>query len=248
MFLAVLAGAFYWFMIRPYAYRWKPCYGSKEYQVCIPTGFHICGIDVSHHQGHIDWSMVAQRDERQFPLSFAFIKATEGATFLDGNFYQNVDSARNAGLMCGAYHFFIPSTSAARQADFFIHNVSLEAGDLPPVLDVEKKPESRQQFRHDVLSWLQTVEKYYGVRPIIYTSDRFLKAYLSGPEFESYPLWIAHYYVDYPESEMEWKFWQFTDRGRVDGIREQTDINVFQGSASSLDSLRVRKSVPAMGK
>ena len=103
--------------------------------------------------------------------------------------------------------FFIPSTSAARQADFFIHNVSLEAGDLPPVLDVEKKPESRQQFRHDVLSWLQTVEKYYGVRPIIYTSDRFLKAYLSGPEFESYPLWIAHYYVDYPESDMEWKFW-----------------------------------------
>lgn len=248
MFLAIVAGLFYWFMIHPYSYRWKPCYGSKEYQVCIPSGFHVYGIDVSHHQGKIDWNSVASVEDRQFPISFTFIKATEGATFLDGNYSQNADSARNAGLMCGAYHFFNPSTSAAKQADFFIRNVSLRRGDLPPVLDVEKRPESKQKMQREVLVWLETVEKYYGVRPIIYTSYKFRKNYLDTPQFDKYPFWIAHYYVDYPDPQMEWAFWQFTDRGRVNGIGEQTDINVYYGSAASLDSLRVRRSVPALGK
>lgn len=70
--------AFYYFCIRPYAYRWKPCHGLKEYGVCIPNGYDIHGIDISHYQGKIDWNRLLQNKETATPLHFIFMKATEG--------------------------------------------------------------------------------------------------------------------------------------------------------------------------
>ena len=69
--------AFYYFFIRPYAYRWKPCHGLKEYGVCIPDGYDIHGIDISHYQGKIDWKKLLQNKETATPLHFVFMKATE---------------------------------------------------------------------------------------------------------------------------------------------------------------------------
>ena len=56
---------FYYFFIRPYAYRWKPCNGLKEYGVCIPSGYDIHGIDISHYQGKIDWGDFYRINRRQ---------------------------------------------------------------------------------------------------------------------------------------------------------------------------------------
>jgi len=129
--------AFYYFFIRPYAYRWKPCHGLKEYGVCIPDGYDIHGIDISHYQGKIDWKKLLQNKETATPLHFVFMKATEGGDHNDTTFEANFANARNHGFIRGAYHFYIPSTDALKQADFFIRTVKLVSGDLPPVLDVE---------------------------------------------------------------------------------------------------------------
>lgn len=124
--------AFYYFFIRPYSYRWKPCYGFKAYGVCMPSGFGVHGIDVSHHQGVIDWRMLAQTRQGKFPIRFVFMKASEGGDYGDKVFQANFDSARTHGFIRGAYHFYNPKTDPIRQADFFINSVRLDSGDLPP--------------------------------------------------------------------------------------------------------------------
>jgi len=246
-FIVAVLSFTYIFMIRPYSYRWKPCYGSKEYEICMPHRYNLFGIDVSHHQGTIDWKSVADPADRTYPIRFVFMKATEGGSFLDQNYQTNMAEARKTGLICGAYHFFNPETSGSRQADFFIENVTLEKGDLPPVLDVERRGSSRTMLQSEVLEWLRAVEHYYGVKPIIYASYKFRKNYLDSPEFDDYVFWMAHYYVETPASDAEWLFWQFSDRAVVPGIAERTDINVFSGDLSQLESLRMRTTVLAKG-
>lgn len=232
----LFAGVFYWFFIRPYAYRWKPCYGQKGYGVCMPYGYAVHGIDISHYQGDIDWPVLTTcMADAKFPIRFVFMKATEGGDHGDDKFAQNFARARQYGFIRGAYHFFIPQTDALRQADFFISQVELSAGDLPPVLDVEVKGRtSVDKLQEGVKVWLKRVEDYYGVKPILYTSYKFKKRYLNDSIFNTYPYWIAHYYVDSVRYEGRWHFWQHTDVGTVPGIDEAVDLDVFNGSFDEL--------------
>ncbi|GAB1403428.1 hypothetical protein MASR1M74_06060 [Lentimicrobium sp.] len=109
----------------------------QAFGVPIPRVYTIYGIDVSHHQGKINWTEVAEKDISGKHISFVFIKATEGVTRQDRHFMHNWKKAGEAGLIRGAYHFFHPSRDAAAQAENFIKNVQLQPGDLPPVLDIE---------------------------------------------------------------------------------------------------------------
>lgn len=238
--VVVFIAVFYYFFIRPYAYRWKPCYGLKGYGVCMPHGYNVHGIDISHYQGIINWKMLSQTRQSQFPIRFVFMKATEGGDFADKNFVANFDSAKANHFIRGAYHFYNPKTDANKQADFFIQSVKLEAGDLPPVLDIEKKSKNMDKLRADLKLWLQRVEGHYGVKPIIYTSYKFKKRYLNDSVFNSYPYWIAHYYVDSVEYKGDWKFWQHHDAGTLPGIDEQVDLNIFNGTIHQLDSLCIK--------
>ena len=184
---------FYWFFIRPYAYRWKPCYGLKAYGVCIPYGYGVHGFDVSHHQGHIDWAALSEVQHTPFPIRFVFMKASEGGDFSDTAFVHNFNEARKNGFIRGAYHFYNPKTDALRQADFFIRSVKLEPGDLPPVLDIETRSDNMDKLRRDLKIWLRRIENYYKVKPILYTSYKFKTRYLNDSVFNSYPYWISHY-------------------------------------------------------
>jgi lysozyme len=96
-----------------------------------------------------------------------------------------------------------------------------------------------------MLKWLKTVEKATGKRPLIYTNFTFYEKYLAG-HFENYPLWIADYRGDKAgySKYRQWKFWQHTDQGFVDGIPAKVDINVFNGSLKQLDSLCMPFRVP----
>ena len=228
---------FYYFFIRPYAYRWKPCYGMKGYGVCMPVGYSMHGIDVSHYQGDINWKMLKQTRQGKFPVEFIFMKATEGGDFSDDRFVANFDSAKVHGFIRGAYHFYNPKTDADKQADFFIRSVKLEPGDLPPVLDIEMKSKDVKKLQQDLKIWLRKVENHYGVKPIIYASYKFKTKYLNDSVFDSYPYWIAHYYVDSVRYQGEWKFWQHTDVGTLPGIDEKVDLNIFNGSSSELKGL-----------
>ncbi len=236
----VFVTGFYFGFIRPYAYRWKPCYGLKGYGVCMPAGYQVHGIDISHYQGEVDWNMLERTRQGQFPVKFIFMKATEGGDFSDRKFVANFDSARAHGFIRGAYHFYNPKTDANRQADFFIRSVKLEPGDLPPVLDIEKKGKSVRKLQDDLKIWLRKVESHYGVKPIIYASYKFKTKYLNDPVFDSYPYWIAHYYVDSVRYQGDWKFWQHTDVGTLPGIDEEVDLNVFNGSLSEMKGLLIK--------
>ena len=231
--------SFYYFFIRPYAYRWKPCYGMKGYGVCMPVGYSMHGIDVSHYQGDINWKMLKQTRQGKFPVEFIFMKATEGGDFSDDRFVANFDSAKVHGFIRGAYHFYNPKTDADKQADFFIRSVKLEPGDLPPVLDIEMKSKDMKKLQEDLKIWLRKVEDHYGVKPIIYASYKFKTKYLNDSIFNTYPYWIAHYYVDSVRYQGEWKFWQHTDVGTLPGIDEKVDLNVFNGSFSELKNILI---------
>ena len=233
--------AFFYFFIRPYSYRWKPCYGFKAYGVCMPSGFHVHGIDVSHYQGNIDWKMLTQTRQGKFPIHFVFMKASEGGDYGDKAFSSNFDSAKTHGFIRGAYHFYNPKTDPVRQADFFINSVKLDSGDLPPVLDIEKRGKDENQLRRDLKLWLDKIEQHYKVKPILYTSYKFKTRYLNDSVFNSYPYWIAHYYVDSVEYRGEWKFWQHTDVGTLPGIREKVDLNIFNGSLEELQLMTIKK-------
>lgn len=232
---------FYYFFIRPYAYRWKPCHGRKDYGVCIPVGYDIHGIDISHYQGRIDWGRLLQHQQANTPLHFIFMKATEGGDHGDSTFVANFANARAHGFIRGAYHFYNPSTDALKQADFFIRTVKLDSGDLPPVLDVELTGrKEKKDLQQDVKRWLDRVEAHYGVKPILYTSYKFKTRFLDDSIFNTYPYWIAHYYVDSVRYQGKWDFWQHTDAGSVPGIKEDVDLNVFNGTLEELKKLTIK--------
>ena len=239
--LAVVAGYvwfFYYFFVSPFGFRWRALYGDISY----PEGYEIHGIDISHHQGHIDWDKL--KDEGlidKFPVRFIMIKATEGATQTDENFEENFYQAREYGFTRGAYHFYSVHSPAEWQATHFINQVKLENGDLPPVLDVEHKPnnQTNEEFKASVLTWLNMVEKHYKVKPIIYTYYKFKLKYLNDSVFDQYPYWIAHYYVDSVEYKGRWKFWQHTDVGKLPGIKGNVDFNIYNGSYYDLRQMTI---------
>ena len=224
----------YFFSFRPYLWR-------EEVQELYFLRPYVHGIDVSHHQGEIDWDKVCTATFRERPIHFVFMKATEGGDFVDENFQHNFATAREKGLVCGAYHFFLPDVSAEVQARNFISQVTLQPGDLPPVLDIEVMgKDGAEQLQQSAAEWLRIVEHHYGVAPIIYASYKFKTRYLDNEPFSHYPCWIAHYYVEDLKYEGDWNFWQHTDRGRLDGIDARVDLNIFNGNLEELKMLTVR--------
>lgn len=234
--LLFYAFLFYKYFVSPYTTRWRALYGEIEY----PAGYNIHGLDVSHHQGTIDWEKVSKAKIAGENLEFVIIKATEGKSIFDLNFNENFYQAGQYGLIRGAYHFFSPSISGDIQARYYMRQVHLEDGDLPPVLDIEVLGNlTPQQLRHEALEWLNALEERYKVPPIIYTGLKFKEAYLDTPEFDRYPFWIAHYYVKKLGYKGAWKFWQHTDIGRVDGITGDVDLNIYNGSMYDLRKLTI---------
>ena len=195
------------------------------------------GIDVSHHQDNIDWDAVKAMQVKNIKIGFAFIKATEGLGRVDNAFRRNWLNAKQAGIPRGAYHFFISSKSGKAQAENFIETINLEKGDLPPVLDIETaNGASVEDLQQRVKDWLDIVQQFYKVKPIIYTNVDFYENFLAG-KFDDYPLWVAHYLVqDKPRIQRNWIFWQHNEKGHVNGINANVDFNVFNG-----DSLAFRK-------
>lgn len=233
--MGLLCYLVYIYGVAPYTSKWQALYGKEVY----PEGYSIHGIDISHHQGEIDWEKLSKaKIDKESTISFVFIKATEGQSHLDENFNDNFYQAAEYDLLRGAYHYFKPNVSAKAQAKYFLKQVHLEGGDLPPVLDIEETGNlTPTQLREASLTWLRTVEKHYGVPPILYTNYKFKRDYLNTPEFERYPYWIAHYYVRSLSYQGPWKFWQHTDCGRLEGIKGKVDLNIYNGSMYDLKRL-----------
>jgi lysozyme len=209
-----------------------------EFGIVMPGNYSIHGIDVSRYQQNIGWEAVKEMNVNDIRLGFAFIKATEGTNLTDPLFQRNWKNAKRAGIIRGAYHFFNVYADGKAQAEKFIHAVTLEKGDLPPVVDVEHlNRASLMTLKKELKVWLRLVENHFGVKPVIYTSVDFYEKIL-GAEFDAYPLWAAHYHqADAPRISRPWSFWQHSEEGRVNGILSRVDFNVFNGDSSDFKNL-----------
>ena len=208
-----------------------------------PAGFPDCavgptilGIDVSYHQDKIQWTKV-----RKAGIRFAFIRVSDGTTVEDPRFNENWAGAKQAHVLRGAYQFFRPEQSPTAQADLLIAAIARDGGELAPVVDVEatggKNP---AQIAGAIKIWVERVRNRLGVEPIIYTSPEFWRDRVSGADFSTHTLWLAHYTAECPRVPSPWKawtFWQHSKVGRVEGIKGDVDLDVFAGT---IDDLRRR--------
>ena len=214
------------------------------------TNERIYGIDISRHQHEkgrkryaIKWSQLritslgSRHDAqgRTFPVSFVYIKSTEGTTVRNRYFVNDYVHAKGLGIKVGAYHFFSLKSTAEAQATYFLQNTLVRGDDFPPVLDVEPTDAQIRQIGggevllNRVRQWLKIVENRTGKRPILYINQMFVNKYLQDAADikQHYNVWIARYGEYKPDVKLV--YWQLTPDGRVSGITGPVDINVFNG-------------------
>ncbi|MBN8214710.1 MAG: glycoside hydrolase family 25 protein [Xanthomonadales bacterium] len=192
--------------------------------------YPIRGIDVSHHQGSIDWSKVAGDD-----VAFAYLKATEGGDHRDRAFARNWREARDAGIAVGAYHFFTFCRPGADQAANFLAVVPVAADALPPAVDLEfggncgRTPDGAT-MRRELDAFLAPVERAHGKPALLYVTPEFLDAYRK--QLPARALWRRSI-LRKPDGAASWHVWQYHNRGIVDGIAGPVDLNVFVDDADA---------------
>ncbi len=196
--------------------------------------YPVRGVDVSHYQGEINWETLSENN-----IDFAFIKATEGSTYVDECFEYNWNEALKTKLHIGAYHFFSFESEGKSQAENFIANVPKTDGTLPPVIDIEfygdieKAPPKKEEITAELDILIETLSDHYGRTPIIYTTQKCYKLYISNG-YEACDIWIRDVIMTPSLSDgRNWTFWQYTDREMLDGYNGEEkfiDMNVFNGS------------------
>ena len=216
-----------------------------SFSIPIPAGYSVHGLDISHYSCDIDWAAVKQMNENGVTVDFIFMRGTKGLDMVDYLLHDNWDGAKSAGILRGAYHFYRFDLDPERQAEYFLKNVKIEIGDLPPVLDIENDKNtddarmSKDKIQRGIAEWLVAVESKTGIKPIIYTNLDYYKRYISG-KFPNYKIWIAKYKnnksVKLPDAR-QWHFWQTSEEARCNGISEKMDFNVFNGSYEQLRAL-----------
>ena len=206
----------------------------------------VPGIDVSYWNAGIHWPKVRATGQR-----FVFVKATEGDSYSDPTFDDNWLGAKSAGLLRGAYHFFRANIDPKKQATRFMDYVKSmnDHGELPPVLDLETQDgQTKERIIARAKIWIDLVEAAFDKKPIIYSGQYFLQDYFSeaggGPPAwaKDYPLWLAQYPNQYvpgmqptlPRGWFKWTFWQYSEKGQVNGINAKVDLNLFNGSLEDL--------------
>ena len=205
--------------------------------VALPAAGMTRGVDVSHWQGVIEWRQV-----RAAGVAFAYLKATEGTTYIDHFHGVNALSARAAGIAVGAYHYAQPSLEpgdATAEADHFLAVAAPRPGDLLPVLDLEEtgglSPEALTAW---TTAFVARIRERLGVSPMIYVSPAFWTSGLDDSVLAAFwgaPLWLAHWQTGSPRVPADdwrgrgWTIWQWSKRGLVPGIDGEVDLDVLSG-------------------
>lgn len=196
----------------------------------------IWGIDVSRHQGpDINWPKV-----KAAGCSFAAIRATISWGYTDAWFARNREGVKAAGIPWTAYHVVYPDQSPERQIRHFIDTVG-EKPPMPLVLDVElDRGMTPQAITVNLKECSEWVRKLDGRLPIIYTGKWWWDQH-TEPQTLTYPIYHSLWVADYrdrgepalPRDWQDWLFWQKSDRGAVDGIAGNVDLDVFNGDESA---------------
>ena len=197
----------------------------------------VMGIDVSSHQGEIDWAAA-----RAGGVEFAFVRVSDGPSRLDARFAANWDGAGAQSILRGAYQFFRPEQDPIAQADLLLGMLGPSPGELPPALAVEATGDlPPAAIEAAVRAWIDRVEPAIGRPPILYTGFYFWRDEVGAPDLTASPLWHAQYTsAECPRIAPPWRrwaFWQFTQTGRVAGIAADVDIDRWNGTLSDLTRL-----------
>ena len=212
----------------------------------------VFGPDVSSYQHVTGYTLDWGQAHAAGGAAFAFVKATESASYTNPSFARDFATLANLGMMRGAYHFASPSggtdaqiiASATSQATYFLSAVGPlnHPGDLPPVLDLEQsgglKPDKLALWTQ---TWLSRVQQGTGRRPMIYAGSYFWATAMAGSRaFSGYPLWTAGYFVNQPTpfgGWTSWTFWQYTDQATLPGFSAPVDMSMFNGTTADLARL-----------
>ena len=198
----------------------------------MAQGYEHRGIDVSHYQGDIDWESIEKQG-----VEYAYIKATEGSSFVDECYGANRNKAEETGIHTGFYHFFSFESPGITQAENYVNTVGELEGHLLPAVDIEyygSQHPDKAAVNKELTDMLEYLEEYYGRKPVIYSTQSFYSEYLKDG-YEDYPLWIRNVYM---LPVQDWTIWQYSDRLVLDGMHGQekyTDGNVVRGAISDLE-------------
>lgn len=204
-----------------------------------PQSFPVHGIDAARFQGQMNWRAI-----RQQGIRFAWLKATEGGDLLDPEFKRNWSAAKRAGVPVGAYHFYYFCTDPDTQARWFIKNTPRLRGGLPPVIDLEWNPFSptctlrppAAEVRSVANRFIQRIERHYGTRVVIYTAHDFWSRNEIWRLKRDYWLRSTATHVEQKYGTKNWRFWQYTATGVLDGVEKEIDLNCFNGSEAQFKS------------
>jgi lysozyme len=208
-------------------------FGLLHFNKPSARAYPVRGVDVSSYQGEIDWQTLSKEG-----IDFAYIKATEGSTYVDSRFEYNLENALKTDLYIGVYHFFSFDSSGSAQAAHFIETVPLNDNMLPPVVDLEfygdykKHPLSKDAVAAELDTMLELLAKHYNKKPLIYVTKESYELYLSGG-FAEYGIWFRNV-TGKPKlnDNREWTLWQYSNRHRLkaySGSEPYIDFNVFNG-------------------
>jgi lysozyme len=195
----------------------------------------VAGMDVSYYDDSVDWNAAHAAG-----IDFAFIRVTDGTQYKDPKFAAYWQGAKAAGVLRGAYQFFRPAEDPIAQADLLLSLAPYEAGDLPPVLDVEVNGGlTTTQVTAAVHAWVDHMTAAIGRVPIVYAGLYSWPTLTGSADLTSSPLWIAQYTTaacpNIPAPWTKWLFWQHSDTGQVAGVvSSQLDLNVFNGTLDDL--------------
>lgn len=201
---------------------------TNSYAIVPESNLIYEGIDVSNWQGYINYSQV-----KDSGIDIVYIKASQGTNYKDPYFDLNYENAKTNGLKVGAYHFVEARsiTEAKNEAKFFASIISGKQLDCKLAMDFEEFGDlNKEQINEISKAFLEEIENITGKEAIVY-SDLFN----SQRVFElsdRYPLWIAYYgsYQELDRYKTNWNNFigqQYTDVGRISGIRDYVDRNLF---------------------
>ena len=204
---------------------------------CEDTCTHIHGIDISHYQGDVFWEIIGENTR----MAYVYIKAIEGGDRIDKRYENNLRVAHSHGLKVGSYHFYRPKTPQEKQLQNFATQCLRSEQDLVPMIDVETTAGlSDSAFCDSLFRFLELVERHYRQKPLIYTGANFYDKHLLG-KIDDYKVMIAQYTEREPrlKDDRDITMWQYTGKGRINGIKGYVDKSRFMGK-HSLREIRYR--------
>lgn len=202
----------------------------NSYVQCEDTCRHIHGIDLSHYQKEVFWENVGANSK----MAYVYLKATEGGTHIDETYEENIELAHRHGLKVGSYHFFRPKTELSKQLENFKSQCRPGDQDLIPMIDIETTGGLRtDEFCDSLFKFLDLVEEAYRQKPLLYTYTNFYNKHLKG-KIDDYKLMIAQYSENEPKlaDDRDYTMWQYTAKGRINGINSYVDKSRFMGRHS----------------